>query len=56
MERVAALFPFPGEGEGTVVEDEPAIGAAVEALGTARDAESRAVERLAAIAAMEWAP
>jgi hypothetical protein len=54
MERVAALFPFPGPW-GTVVEDEQAIGEAVEALRTARDAETRAVERLAAIAAMEWA-
>jgi hypothetical protein len=54
MDRVAALFPFPGPW-GTVVEDEQAIGEAVAALRTARDAESRAVERLAAIAAMEWA-
>jgi hypothetical protein len=54
MERVAALFPFRGQ-FGTIVEDEPAIGEAVEALRTARDAESRAVERLAALATREWA-
>jgi hypothetical protein len=54
MERVAALFPFRGQ-YGTVVNDEPANGEAVEALRTARDAESRAVDRLAAIAATEWA-
>jgi hypothetical protein len=54
MARVAALFPFRGQ-YGTVVDDEAAIGAAVEALRAARDAEVRAVERLAALAATEWA-
>jgi hypothetical protein len=49
MEQVAALFPFPGQW-GAMVTDEAAIEGAVEALRTARDAESRAVERLAAIA------
>jgi hypothetical protein len=53
MERVTALFPFPGPW-GTVVEDQQAIGEAVEALRAARDAESRAVDRLAEVAAMEW--
>jgi hypothetical protein len=54
MERVAALFPFPGPW-GTVVEDAAAISEAVTALRTAHDAETRAVERLAALAEMEWA-
>jgi hypothetical protein len=55
MKQVAALFPFPGPW-GTVVEDERTIGEAVETLRAARDAESRAVERLSAIAATEWRP
>jgi hypothetical protein len=55
MERVAALFPFPGPW-GTVVEEDFSVnGEAVEALRTARDAESRAVERLSSVAAKEWA-
>jgi hypothetical protein len=54
MERVTALFPFPGPW-GTVIEDQKAIGEAVEALRAARDAEGRAVDRLAEVAAMEWA-
>jgi hypothetical protein len=54
MDRVAALFPFPGPW-GTAVDDETAIGEAVEALREARDTESRAVDGLAEVAAMEWA-
>jgi hypothetical protein len=54
MAHVAALFPFRGQ-YGTLVDDEAAIGEAVAALQTARDAESRAVERLAEVAAAEWA-
>jgi hypothetical protein len=54
MARVAALFPFRGQ-YGTMVDDERAIGEAVAALKTARDAENGAVERLAALVATEWA-
>ena len=54
MAQVAALFPFRGQ-YGTVVDDETAIGTAVEALRAARAAESRAVERLAALVAAGWA-
>src|SRR5262249_49542761 len=53
MARVSAIFPFRGQ-YGTVVEEEAAIGEAAEALRTARDAESRAVERLVEVAAKEW--
>jgi hypothetical protein len=53
MDRLTALFPFRGQ-YGTVVEDAPAIADAAEALRTARDAETRAIERLATVAATEW--
>lgn len=49
MARVAALFPFPGQW-GAVAEDAPAIEKAAAALREAREAESRAVDRLAGVA------
>jgi hypothetical protein len=52
MARVTALFPFAGQ-FGTLVTDAAAIAAAVPALREARDAESRAIERLAEVAARE---
>jgi hypothetical protein len=54
MARVTALFPFRGQ-YGTFVDDERSIAEAVESLRAARAAECRAVERLAAVAAGEWA-
>jgi hypothetical protein len=53
MGRVTALFPFPVPW-GTVVDDRQAISEAVEALRAAREAESRAVDRLAEVGAGEW--
>jgi hypothetical protein len=52
MARVTALFPFSAQ-YGTLVEDAAAIAAAVPALREARDAESRAIERLAEVAERE---
>jgi hypothetical protein len=52
MARVAGLFPFSAQ-YGTLVEDAAAIAAAVPALREARDAESRAIERLAEVAGRE---
>jgi hypothetical protein len=48
MDRVAALFPFPGQW-GAMVDDGAAIAEATDALRTARDAETRAIERVAAL-------
>lgn len=46
MERVAALFPFPQPWD-AFVEDGAAIAEATEALRAARDAETRAIARIA---------
>jgi hypothetical protein len=54
MQQVAALFPFRAQ-YGSLVEDEPAIREAAQALRKARDAESLAVDQLAAVVAMDWA-
>ncbi len=51
--QVAKLFPFPGEW-GKKVEDDKAIGEAVDALKAAKDAEGSAIKTLTKVTIMDW--